>query len=50
MVVEGGKWIIQESDLRSLVAEQRINEREREQSKPRTKAIGTAGWRENLRS
>ena len=25
--VEGGKWIILESDLRSLVAEQRINER-----------------------
>ena len=37
VVVEGQKWIIQESDLRSLVAEQRINERARaEQTKDKS--------------
>lgn len=37
--------MIQESDLRSLVAEQRIHEREK--SKPRKRAVGPAGWSRN---
>lgn len=37
--------VIQESDLKSLMTEQRTNEKEK--SKPSTKAVGAAGWNRN---